>query len=98
MLARHVSVRPRARLCYGAFEASLVQWSPRSSRVRHVALPPDELAAPLTRHAVPEAYAQLLAFIDTRLAAEAEAEAEVSDAVERVTGRPPRNLRPFLHA
>ncbi len=62
--------------------------------VRHVALSPGELAAHLARHGVPETYGQLLAALDTSIAAGAEA--EVSDVVERVTGRVPRSFRAFL--
>ena len=56
--------------------------------VRHDAMTPEGLAAFLVGHGMPPSYAQLLAMADMLIASGAQA--EVSDTVERVTGRPPR--------
>jgi uncharacterized protein YbjT (DUF2867 family) len=62
--------------------------------VRHRTVPAAELAARLTTAGVPADFAHLLAALDVAIAAGAED--RTTDAVERITGRPPRSLPRFL--
>ena len=64
--------------------------------VRHEALTAEALAAFLVDHGIPAAYAQLLAMADLLIASGQQA--EVSDTVERVTGRPPRAFADFVRS
>jgi uncharacterized protein YbjT (DUF2867 family) len=64
--------------------------------VRHASLTADAFAALLVKHGMPEAYAQLLASLDLRIASGMEA--TVTDTVLRVTGRPPRSFVAYVRS
>ncbi|MCI3930592.1 NmrA family NAD(P)-binding protein [Streptomyces sp. AN091965] len=58
--------------------------------VRHRAVPPDALAARLTEHGMPAAFARILAALDDGISRGIED--RVTDTVERVTGASPRSF------
>jgi uncharacterized protein YbjT (DUF2867 family) len=64
--------------------------------VRHRAVTAAELAHHLAERGMPPDYAEVLAALDTDIAAGAED--RVTDTVERVTGRPARGFREFAEA
>jgi uncharacterized protein YbjT (DUF2867 family) len=65
-------------------------------RIRHRAVSVEDARAWMVAAGIPGAYAGFLAALEARIAAGADARA--TDAVLRVTGRPPRSLRAFVQA
>lgn len=64
--------------------------------VRHESMTAEALAGFLVDHGMPAAYAQLLALADVLIASGQQA--EVTDTVERVTGRAPRSFVDFVRS
>ncbi|MEK2477436.1 hypothetical protein [Streptomyces noursei] len=77
-----------AALSYDAVAAILTEVSGRP--VRHRAVSEAELRTRLARH-LPADFAAILADLDRRIA-----EDRVTDAVTRVTGRPPRSFAAYV--
>ncbi|UJB45682.1 hypothetical protein [Streptomyces sp. A1-5] len=80
-----------AALSYDAVAAILTEVSGRP--VRHRAVSEAELGTRLARH-LPADFAAILADLDRRIAEGAED--RVTDAVTRVTGRPPRSFAAYV--
>ncbi|RKI44893.1 oxidoreductase [Corallococcus sp. AB004] len=89
----HVITGPQA-LSYDDLAAILSRVSGRS--IRHVHAAPDEAQRHLQDSGMPEAYARFLTMLDTLI--RDGAEDRVTDTVQRVTGRAPRDFESFARA
>ncbi|NRD65938.1 oxidoreductase, partial [Corallococcus exiguus] len=89
----HVITGPQA-LSYDDLAAILSRVSGRS--IRHVHATPDEAQRHLQDSGMPEAYARFLTMLDTLI--RDGTEDRVTDTVQRVTGRAPRDFESFTRA
>ena len=89
----HVLTGPEA---LGYAEAAEIIGTWTGTPVRHRSLSTEDLAAHLTRTGLPAEFAVFLAALDEDI--RGGAEDRVTDAVERITGRPPRGFREFVEA
>lgn len=90
----HVITGPQS-LSYA--EAGEIIGAVAGRMIKHVNISTEELAAGLMKFGMPEDYAHFLAGLDEAIRLHG-TEDQVTDTVERVTGRPPRSLHDFAVA